>query len=319
MGCRYTYNDACRQSWWADVRVTRSEFIRLAGSLALALLGSAVLTGCARGKPMSHEQAVGDPNVLVVYASCALVPAVESVREQFEAGNPGKTLLIEDGEPAALVKKLQGGSAADVFMCLGQSEAGLLEREGLLEPSTRREIGEFSLVLATPASKPSAVTDAESLTSPDIKAIVMAAPGITSLGTDGKHSLDRLKVWNKIQDKLQLQTSPLAAAQVLSKGEADVGVMYDPCPLLRLPGKIAPNTLAVAAPLKAGGERPAGIQMVICKHSQKTALGQRFIGFMRSQQARPELEAAGIPVQGAAARPDPAPDAAAPPALPAGR
>jgi molybdate transport system substrate-binding protein len=268
----------------------------LTRALVLGLLGSLMLAGCARTKPSTSQAPAAEPNVLVAYTSCALVPAIEGVRARFEAANPGKTVKIEGGEPVALVHKLEGGASADLFICLGRSEFGLLEREGLLESSSRRELGNYKIVLAIPEKKPP-LASAKDLTSARVRSIVMAAPGVTSLGTDGKHALDRLGLWSHLQDKLVLRATPLEAAQSLAKGEADAGILYDPCPLLGLPEKIPPHAVTLGPSLSAPGERPVCIEIGVQKRSQKWGLAQQFIAFLRGPQARADLAAAGIPVE----------------------
>jgi len=266
---------------------------RYGGLLAACLLGAVAASGCTRTSTPTRQTTPGDPNVLTVYATCAFAPAVESARRRFEAANPGKSLKVEAGDPDTLVREIEGGAAADVFISLGESEHGLLEREGFMDGSFRRSVGAFAVVLATPASKPS-ISGPAALTSSSVKSMVMPTPGITSLGTDAKRLLSRLGVWEKLQGKLVVHPRALDAMAALSKGEADAGVMYHPCPLLKLPGKIPPDSVRLGPSLATGPARPIQVEMGIHKNSPRTQLAQKFIAFMRSDEAMADLAPVGV-------------------------
>jgi molybdate transport system substrate-binding protein len=260
------------------------------------LLGVLVLAaGCARARKPAQSAASGDANTLTAYVACALVPVIESAAAKFTAANPGKRLKIESGEPAALVQKIEGGATPDLFICIGESEFGMLERDGLFDGSMRRSIGSLTLTLARPASSPP-IAKPEDLASDSIKSIAIPLSGVTSLGTEAKHALERLGLWSKAQNKLALRRSGSEALSALAKGEASVGVIYDPCPLLKLPGKVDAKSIALGPSIGYPSERPASVQLGIHRSSPRTALAQEFIGFVRSSAMKADLAAAGIPV-----------------------
>jgi len=260
-------------------------------TLAPALVGAVVLVaGCARPMSPGRQPAPGDPNVLTVYVACAFVPAVEAVRGKFEAANAGKSVKVDGGAPDTLVKKIEDGATPDVLILLGEAEFGLLEREGFMDPSLRKGVGAFKAVLATPASKP-AVSGISALTSDAVKSIAMPTSGTTSLGTDAEHSLARLGVWTKIQNKLVIHPRQSDTMAVLAKGEADVGVMYDPCPYLRLEGKVPTGSVKPGGALNQSSTRVTRLQMGIHKKSPRAGLARRFIEFVSSNESQVDLAA----------------------------
>jgi molybdate transport system substrate-binding protein len=232
--------------------------------------------------------------VLTAYVACALAPAIQAACGKFEAANPGKSVKIESGESAALVRKIEGGAAPDVFICIGDSESGLLEREGFMDTSLRRSVGSFGLALARPAAKPQ-LARPDDLASDRIRSIAMPLAGVTSLGTDAKHALDRMGLWSKVESKLALRQSGAEALAALAKGDADAGVIYDPCPLLKLEGKIAAGSVASGPALTYPSARPIAVEMGIHKRGPRTQLAQKLIAFIRSDEMKSDLAAAGIP------------------------
>ena len=257
--------------------------------LAPALIGAGVLAaGCARPNAPSRQPAPGDPNVLTVYVACAFVPPVEAIGGKFEAANAGKSVRVEGGEPDALVKKIEGGATPDVLILLGGTEFGLLEREGFMDASLRRGVGAFNAVLATPASKPP-VSGVSALTSDGVKSIAMPTAGTTSLGTDAEHALTRLGVWDKIQRKLVLHPRQSDTMAALAKGEADVGVMYDPCPYLKLDGKVPVGSVKPGPALNQSSPRATRLEMGIHKKSPRSGLARRFMEFISSDKSQVDL------------------------------
>jgi len=255
--------------------------------LAPALIGVVfVAAGCAR--PKNPQPPTRDPNVLTVYVACALAPAIEAISGKFEAANAGKSVRVEGGEPEALVKKIQAGATPDVLILLGDAEFGLLEREGLMDASLRRGVGAFRVVLVTPASKP-AVSDAAALTSNAVKSITMPTGGTTSLGTEAEHTLARLGIWKRIQNKLVLRPRQSDAMAALAKGEADVGVMYVPCPYMRLEGKVPADSLNAGPALGPSSTRATQLEMGVHKKSPRAALATEFITFASSDESQVDL------------------------------
>jgi molybdate transport system substrate-binding protein len=270
---------------------------RLAPVLIGVVLAAA---GCAR--PKSPQPRPGDPNVLTVYVACAFAPAIEAIGGKFDAANEGKSVRVEGGEPEALVKKIESGAMPDVLVLLGDAEFGLLEREGLMDASRRKGVGAFEVVLATPASKP-AVSDASALTSGRVKSITMPAGGTTSLGTEAEHTLARLGVWKKIQNKLVIRPRQSDAMAALAKGDADVGVMYNPCPYMKLEGKVPPGSVKAGPQLSPSPARTIQLEMGVHKKSPRAALAEKFIAFASSGGAQVD------PAAGSAAAGDAPPEA----------
>ena len=271
---------------------------RAGRALALALLGALCAGGCARHGGRKQEVVSRDPNVLVAYVACSLVPAMEVAGDRFEAENAGKSVKIEGDEPLKLVARIEKGEAPDVLVCLGEAEIGVLEREGLLDRASRQAIGSMELAIAVPASSAIAIASFRDLASRRVGSVTMPPPGITSLGTDGKEALEREGIWGKLQEKLVLQKAPLAALKMLAEGKADSGVIYDPCPRLALPDEIPPDSVKVAARLPGGEGRALRVYAVAHKRSPNALLGQRFLRLLNSKEMRPALAEAGLPGAG---------------------
>jgi len=260
--------------------------------LRLCLLGLLLLAGCAQKGGPSAKKVARDPNTLLVYAACSLLPAVESARDEFLAANAGKSVEIQTDEPLKLVRRLEDDEVPDILVCLGESEIGLLEREGYLDGGSRTAVGSVRIAVAVPRGNPDKVDTPGDLAGGRIRTIAMAMPGLTSAGTDGKHELERLELWERIQGKLILEESAYGALEKLAKGEVQAAVVYDPCPRLAGAEGLA-GAVEVVCPLSGSEEGTARAYAVVHRRSPNALLAQRLLRILAQQpipEAQPEPE-----------------------------
>ncbi len=284
-------------------------FARASRIFILALLGAALPSGCGREQTPSVLPTVHrDPNVLVAYVACSLVPAMEVARAQFESEYEGKSVTIDSAQPSELMDRIRSGAVPDVLICPGDAEIGVLEREGFLDRKTRQPIASLRLAIALPADSSADISSYRDLASSQITSITMSTFGITSLGTDAKQALERAGVWSEIQNKLILQATPLEAVQLVAEGEADATFVYDPCFLLQTDSEIPFDSLRIVSPEDADAERSRHVLIVVHKRSPNLLLAQRFIRLVSDEPMRSVLTGVGLPTAPAPQADGEAPD-----------
>jgi molybdate transport system substrate-binding protein len=257
---------------------TTCPILRNAGRApGVALLALVLLTGCGQPTSSPPSRTARDPNRLIVYVACGLLSVAEEARLDFETRNQGKSVQIESDEPLALVRRIQSGEVPDILIAPGQAEIGVLEREGYLDPGSRQAIGTLGLALATPSGSSLRLSSYRDLAAPEAESIALATPGPTSLGTTGKHTLERLGLWSQVQSKLVLRKTPQEALEAVAKGETDAAILYDPCLRLRLQDDIGPDSVRVSVPEDGGAERAARVSVIVHKRSPNALLAARFI------------------------------------------
>ena len=258
--------------------------------LALAAAALGLLTGCGQETAPTAKPIARDPNLLVVYSACGLLPAVEAARDEFLSASPDKKVEITAGEPLELVARVQNGEVPDVFVCVGEAEIGELERQGHLDRASRRSMGGLSLVIAVPRGNPARIRGPKDLTAERVERIAIAIPGMTSPGSAAERELDRAGIWQSLQEKITVKQTALEVLQAVSGGEVDAALIYDPC--LSQTAPEAPATESEEAPEAV--ESPANpvevvsavtldetpvthIYAVLHKRSPNGLLAQRFM------------------------------------------
>jgi len=255
--------------------------------LALAATALGLLAGCGEPTAPSAKPVARDPNLLVVYSACGLLPAVESARDQFLAASPGKKVEITAGEPLELVARVANGEVPDIFVCLGEAEIGELERQGHLDRGSRQTMGGLSLVIAVPRGNPARIRGPKDLTAERVQRIAIAIPGMTSPGSAAERELDRAGIWQSLQEKITVKQTALEVLQAVSGGEVDAALIYDPClrrtapkaPALR--SEEAPesptNPVQVVSAVTLDETPVTRIYAVLHKRSPNGLLAQRFL------------------------------------------
>lgn len=258
----------------------------------LGLLVVAGLCGCAREVPAPGPMQVNrNPNLLVVYAACGLSPAVELTRAKFEADNPGKTVNVISGQPAELVARVEKGDVPDLLLFLGDTELGLLKRDGYVDFLETPNIGGCRLVVAARADSPVTLASADDLLRADVSSIAMAVPGATSVGSEAKSVLERGKLWKeaKLQNKLTVYQGPQDVLAGLAEGKVMLAMLYDPCPAVAVSQAARPESLKVVLALTGEKERLARVKAGAHKRSPNSGLARRFVKLLGSDEVAAQL------------------------------
>jgi ABC-type molybdate transport system substrate-binding protein len=254
-----------------------------------------LLSGCAKqGAPPTPRPVSRDPNLLVVYCACALQPEVERARDAFLAANEGRKVEITADEPSNIIARIKNGDVPDVVVYPGDSEVEILEQDGYLDRSTRASMGELRLVIVVPRGNPAQVHGVDDLANERVRSIAVSTPGLTSPGTGTKRELERAGLWSKLQEKLTMKSIPFEVLEAVSKGEVQVGILFDPCLRAGLTAAesdgesptsaaIEPASLEFIGPLTAEENRATQILGECHKRSPNTGLAQRYLRSLQSQ------------------------------------
>ena len=284
-------------------------------ALAAAVLG--LLTGCAEETAPSVRPIERDPNLLVVYCACGLLPSVEAAREQFLSAYAGKSVEVTSGEPLELAKRVRSGEVPDILVFPGEAEIGELEREEHLDRASRQIMGGLSVVIAVPRGNPAQIGGPEDLMNARVTSIAVPLPGMTSPGTAAERELERTGLWQSLQAKMIVKQTPLEVLEAVSRGDVDAAVIYDPCLRLNMaeglevesgeprdaqeppaePGEVREppeppaGSVEVVSSLTGGESRLTGICVAVHRRSPNALLAQRFMRALRAEIERePEAE-----------------------------
>lgn len=166
----------------------------------------------------------------------ALVLAAASLQESLtEAANAyaaqGHTRpVISFAASSALARQVDAGAPADIFISADEPWMDFLANKGLIRKAMRKSFLTNRLVLVAPATQPLSIAIRPGF--PLAAALgdgklAMADPDSVPAGKYGKAALTNLGVWREVEPKVVGAENVRAALQLVSRGEARAGIVYE--------------------------------------------------------------------------------------------
>jgi molybdate transport system substrate-binding protein len=170
-----------------------------------------LVAGLAIGIAIVPLSAGAEDNAPVVFAAASLKDALDAVNADWQKES-GKQATISYAASSALAKQIEQGAPADVFISADEDWMDYLAARKLIKPDTRFDLLGNRLVLLA-----SLLGDGH---------LAMADTQAVPAGKYGKAALEKLGVWDGVKDKIAQAENVRAALQLVSRGEAPLGIVY---------------------------------------------------------------------------------------------
>jgi molybdate transport system substrate-binding protein len=165
---------------------------------------------------------------VVIFAAASLKNALDDIAGQWQHAT-GKKAVISYAASNTLIKQIEQGAPADVFISADLDWMDYGQQKNLIKPDSRFTLLGNRLVLIAP--KDSSVS-ANIQPGFDLAALLkggrLAVGNVEAVpaGKYGKAALEKLGVWNSVKDKIAQAESVRAALLFVSRGEAPLGIVY---------------------------------------------------------------------------------------------
>jgi molybdate transport system substrate-binding protein len=203
--------------------------------------------------------------------------------------------VVSYAASSALARQIEAGAPADLFFSADLDWMDYAASKGLIQPESRVSLLGNSLVLIAP--KDSAVK-VELRPGFDLAALLgsnrlaMGHVNAVPAGKYGKAALEHLGAWAGVKDRTAQTENVRAALLLVSRGEAPLGIVY------KTDAVSDPNVMIVAT-FPEGSHPPIVYPVVLTKDSSNPDAAS-FLGFLRSEKAKPFFEKQGFTVFGKA-------------------
>lgn len=226
-----------------------------------------------------------------VAAASDLKFAFDELKPLFEKKHPEHKLELIMGSSGKFTQQIENGAPFDVFFSADVSfPRKLVESGKAIAPVTTYAFGRVVLWSAkVDASK----LTLEDLPKPEFLKVAIAAPDHAPYGARAKESLQHVKVWDEIKDKLVYGENIAHTAQLIDTQAADIGIIA--------------LSLALNDKLKSKGghylipdnfHKPLEQAYVVTKHGENNKAAHAFAEFMRSEEARKVMRHYGFLLPG---------------------
>ncbi len=210
-----------------------------------------------------------------VSAAASLTDALQEIASRYESTS-GDRVVLNLGASSLLARQIEEGAPADLFLSADEAKMDALERKGLLEPGTRRNVLGNTLVVVVPLDSKIRIAGAGDLAAPSIRALAIAEPQTVPAGIYAKQWLQKTGVWRKVIDRVVPAENVRAALAAVESGNVDAGVVY------RTDAEISKKVRIAYAVPRAGGPR---IVYPFAGVKGEQAAGRRFLAYLQSPPA----------------------------------
>ena len=186
----------------------------------LSLFAALAVAGAAR--------AADPPRPVTVFAAASLQNVMKDVGAAYAKAG-GATPTFSFAGSSALARQIEQGAPADVFVSADPDWMNDVEKHGLIQPATRKDILTNHLALVAP--KDSTIRLKIAPWFPLLQALgggkLAMADVAVPAGLYGKAALENLKVWSQVEGQVARAENVRGALNFVARGEAPLGIVYD--------------------------------------------------------------------------------------------
>ena len=160
---------------------------------------------------------------VLVYAAASLRDVLTELGEEYETTN-NVHVAFNWGGSIALANQIKRGAPGDVFISAGSGPMDDLEEAELLITDSRSTLARNSLVLVV-ASETDPSRSVEQILH-DSSLISFADPSLAPAGVYAKESLDKIGLWQEIQEKVVLGANVRTTLAYVESSAVEAAMVY---------------------------------------------------------------------------------------------
>ena len=250
---------------------------RVAGAAVLALAAAAV---------PSRAQAAD----VLVFAAASLKNAMDDAVSAFKTTG-SDMVSVSYGASSALARQLEAAAPADMFISADLDWMDYVQKRSLIQTATRKNFLGNRLVMVEPAASGIKVEIEPNFPLAKLLGggrLAMADPDAVPAGKYGKAALEKLGVWNSVENKVARAENVRAALFFVARGEAPLGIVY-------ATDAAAEKAVKIAGVFPESTHPPIVYPVALTSRSKNPAAA-KFLAFLESPAAKPLFEKQGFTV-----------------------
>lgn len=162
---------------------------------------------------------------ILVAAAASLTDALKEIGASYETKSKHK-VSFTFGASSSLARQIEEGAPVDIFVSADLAQMDHLEKNGRLEPGTRKNLLSNQLVMIVPADSPIAIASPKDLLNPAVKRIALAEPSSVPAGVYSKKYLQDERLWDKVERKVIPVLDVRATLASVESGNVEAGFVY---------------------------------------------------------------------------------------------
>ena len=130
---------------------------------------------------LTCAQANARADEILVSAAASLTDVLKEIASGYQSKSK-HTVKFNFGPSSGLARQIEEGAPADIFFSADLPQMDSLDKNGRLEPGTRKNLLSNQLVIIVPADSKLAISSPKDLLKADIKRIALAEPSSVPVG-----------------------------------------------------------------------------------------------------------------------------------------
>lgn len=165
---------------------------------------------------------------ITVFAAASLADALKPIASAFEA-KTGTSVALSFGASSALARQIDASAGADLFISADRDWMDWLDKRGLIDRRTRRDLLGNRLVLIAPAGSAVSLRIAPRCNLAGALGsgrLAVADPQSVPAGKYARSALVSLGLWDAVAGRLAQAENVRVALAYVARAEAPLGVVY---------------------------------------------------------------------------------------------
>ena len=162
---------------------------------------------------------------ILVSAAASLTDALKEIGRAYQSKTKNR-VTFAFASSSTLARQIEAGAPVDVFFSADLQTMDALEKNGRLEPGTRKQLLSNQLVIIVPADLPTIINSPQDLLDPRVRRIALAEPSSVPAGVYSRRYLESLGLWGKIKPKIIPVLDVRATLASVEAGNVEAGIVY---------------------------------------------------------------------------------------------
>ena len=174
---------------------------------------------------LAWTQANAWADEILVSAAASLTDVLKEISGGYQAKSK-HTIKFNFGPSNGLARQIEEGAPADLFFSADLPQMDTLDKNGRLEPGTRKNLLSNQLVIIVPADSKLAISSPKDLLKADVKRIALAEPSSVPVGVYSSKYLSDEGLWDQVKPKVVPVQDVRATLASVESGNVEAGFVY---------------------------------------------------------------------------------------------
>ncbi len=249
-----------------------------------------IITGCSMRNVNDTEQKDTNKVELLVSAAASLSDVSKDLTELYKKEKPNVDIKFSFGSSGALETQIEEGAPADIFISAALKQMISLEKKGLLQEGSKKDLLVNKVVLISPKDSKIKLLRFQDAASDSISKIALGEPQSVPAGQYAQEVFTTLGIWDKVKGKGVFGSDVRQVLAWVENGDVDCGVVYQT-------DAIASEKIKVVCEAPKDSHKPVIYPVAVIKNSKNQEEASRFIDFLTTAQAAATFKKHGFEIK----------------------